>query len=205
VIARIVRCPSPPQQRESAHAPYCQRRNLAVARPRRPLLTPCWLWASRPLRRLRSSSLAPRWAEDRRARAPRLTIRRRGVRLQHRPAAIRIPLQRRAGPQDRVDLDLCLARPERPPDSQVTGSWRDVRHHEASRSNLRHRSGSKIDSIRVIPRRLRPRPGRPHHRASATARRTRAKDLLYDAPRGPVSRAGQQQPPSECEPCHVHV
>jgi hypothetical protein len=66
--------------------------------------------------------LVPRWAEapvplD----APRLPIVVAGVVFNIAPAAIRIPLQRRTGPQDRVDLayvwpDLT------PPDSHLAGS-----------------------------------------------------------------------------------
>jgi hypothetical protein len=66
--------------------------------------------------------LAPRWAEaPAPLDAPRLPIVVAGVVFNIAPAAIRVPLQRRAGPQDRVDLayvwpDLT------PPDSHVGGS-----------------------------------------------------------------------------------
>ena len=81
--------------------------------------------------------LAPRWAEaPAPLDAPRLPIMVAGVVFNIAPAAIRVPLQRRAGPQDRVDLayvwpDLT------PPDSHVTGSLaRLFVTIEASRSNL---------------------------------------------------------------------
>jgi hypothetical protein len=49
--------------------------------------------------------LAPRWAEaPAPLDAPRLPIVVAGVVFNIAPAAIRVPLQRRAGPQDRVDL-----------------------------------------------------------------------------------------------------
>jgi hypothetical protein len=66
--------------------------------------------------------LAPRWDEaPAPLDAPRLPIVVAGVVFNIAPAAIRIPLQRRAGPQDRVDLayvwpDLT------PPDSHAAGS-----------------------------------------------------------------------------------
>jgi hypothetical protein len=66
--------------------------------------------------------LAPRWDEaPAPIDAPRLPIVVAGVVFNIAPAAIRIPLQRRAGPQDRVDLayvwpDLT------PPDSHAAGS-----------------------------------------------------------------------------------
>jgi hypothetical protein len=81
--------------------------------------------------------LAPRWAEaPAPLDAPRLPIVVAGVVFNIAPAAIRIPLQRRAGPQDRVDL--AYAWPDlTPPDSQVAGSVaRMFVTIEASRSTL---------------------------------------------------------------------
>jgi hypothetical protein len=66
--------------------------------------------------------LAPRWTEaPAPLDAPRLPIVVAGVVFNIAPAAIRIPLQRHAGPQDR--LDLAYAWPDlMPPDSHVGGS-----------------------------------------------------------------------------------
>jgi hypothetical protein len=66
--------------------------------------------------------LAPRWAEaPAPLDAPRLPIVVAGVVFNIAPAAIRVPLQRRAGPQDRVDL--AYAWPDlTPPDSHIGGS-----------------------------------------------------------------------------------
>jgi hypothetical protein len=82
--------------------------------------------------------LAPRWTEaPAPLGAPRLPIVVAGVVFNIAPAAIRIPLQRRTGSQDRVDLaytwpDLT------PPDSHVAGSMaRMFVTIEASQSTLR--------------------------------------------------------------------
>jgi hypothetical protein len=66
--------------------------------------------------------LMPRWGEDQApADAPRLPISIAGVVFNIAPAAIRFPVQRRAGPQDRVDLAYVW--PElTPPDSHAVVS-----------------------------------------------------------------------------------
>ena len=76
--------------------------------------------------------LMPRWGEDQApVDAPRLPISIAGVVFNIAPAAIRFPVQRRAGPQDRVDLAYVW--PElRPPDSHARRlDGAPVRRHRA--------------------------------------------------------------------------